>query len=40
MFDDNNIGPREAEIVGVIHDVKDRGPETAASFELTYPSNA
>jgi len=37
MLDDNNTGPREAEIVGVIHDVKDRGPETTASFDVYVP---
>ena len=37
MLDDNNTGSREAEIVGVIHDVKDRGPETAAGFDVYIP---
>jgi putative ABC transport system permease protein len=37
MIDDNNTGPREAAIVGVIHDVKDRGLETSPSFDIYIP---
>lgn len=37
MLNDNNAGPREAEIVGVIGDVKDRGPESAPSFDIYIP---
>jgi putative ABC transport system permease protein len=37
MLNDNNSGPREAEIVGVIHDVKDRGLETSPSFDIYIP---
>jgi predicted permease len=37
MLNDNNSGPREAEIVGVIHDVKDRGLETSSSFDIYIP---
>jgi len=34
---DTDSSPREAEIVGVIHDVKDRGLETAPSFDIYIP---
>jgi predicted permease len=37
MLDDNDSGPREAEIVGIIHDVKDRGLEAAPSFDIYIP---
>ena len=37
MLNDNNSGPREAEIVGVIRDVKDRGLETSSSFDIYIP---
>ena len=37
MLDDNDTGPREAQIVGVIHDVKDRGLETSPSFDVYIP---
>ena len=37
MLNDNDSGPREAEIVGVIHDVKDRGLETSSSFDIYIP---
>jgi predicted permease len=37
MIDDNDSGPREAQIVGVIHDVKDRGLETSPSFDIYIP---
>ena len=37
MLDDNDSGPREAQIVGVIHDVKDRGLETSPSFDIYIP---
>jgi predicted permease len=37
MLNDNNSGPREAEIVGIIHDVKDRGLETSSSFDIYIP---
>ena len=36
-INDNDSGPREAEIVGVIHDVKDRGLETSSSFDIYIP---
>lgn len=34
---DTDSSPRQAEIVGVIHDVKDRGLETAPSFDIYIP---
>ena len=34
---DTDSSPREAEIVGVIHDVKDRGLETSPSFDIYIP---
>jgi putative ABC transport system permease protein len=34
MLNDNDSGPREAEVVGIIHDVKDRGLEAAPSFDI------
>ena len=37
MLNDNDSGPREAEIVGIIHDVKDRGLETSSSFDIYIP---
>ena len=37
MLDDNDAGPRQAQIVGVIHDVKDRGLEMAPSFDVYIP---
>ena len=37
LLDDNDSGPREAEIVGIIHDVKDRGLETTSSFDIYIP---
>jgi putative ABC transport system permease protein len=37
MLNDNNSGPREAEIVGILHDVKDRGLETSSSFDIYIP---
>jgi predicted permease len=37
MLDDNDSKPRDAEVVGIIHDVKDRGLETAPSFDIYIP---
>lgn len=37
MLNDNDSGPREAEIVGIIHDVRDRGLETSTSFDVYIP---
>jgi predicted permease len=37
MLDDNDSGPREAEVVGIIHDVKDRGLEATPSFDIYIP---
>ncbi len=37
MLDDNNAKPREVEVVGIIHDVKDRGLEAAPSFDIYIP---
>jgi predicted permease len=37
MLDDNDSKPREAEIVGVIHDVKDRGLEATPGFDVYIP---
>jgi predicted permease len=37
MLDDNNFKPREEEVVGIIHDVKDRGLEAAPSFDIYIP---
>jgi putative ABC transport system permease protein len=37
MLDDNDSGPREAEVVGIIHDVKDRGLEASPSFDIYIP---
>ncbi len=37
MLDDNDSRPREAEVVGIIHDVKDRGLEAAPSFDIYIP---
>jgi predicted permease len=37
MLDDNDSGPRDAEVVGVIPDVKDRGLDAASSFDIYIP---
>lgn len=37
MLNDNDFGPREAEVVGIIHDVKDRGLEAPPSFDIYIP---
>lgn len=37
MLDDNASKPREAEVVGIIHDVKDRGLEAAPSSDIYLP---
>jgi len=37
MLDDNDSGPRNAQVVGIIHDVKDRGLEAAPSFDIYIP---
>src|SRR5271155_4595206 len=37
MVDDNDSGPRQAEVVGIIHDVKDRGLDVAPSFDVYIP---
>ena len=37
MLNDNDFKPREAEVVGIIHDVKDRGLEAAPSFDIYIP---
>ena len=37
MLDDNDSGPRAAEVVGIIHDVKDRGLEAAPSSDIYIP---
>jgi predicted permease len=37
MLDDNDSGPRKAEVVGIIHDVKDRGLEARPSFDIYIP---
>jgi predicted permease len=37
MFEDNDSKPREAEVLGIIHDVKDRGLEAAPSFDIYIP---
>lgn len=37
MLDDNDSGPRDAEVVGIIHDVKDRGLEALPSFDIYIP---
>ena len=37
MLDDNDSAPREADIIGIIHDVKDRGLETSSSFDIYIP---
>jgi predicted permease len=37
MLDDNDSKPREAEIVGIIRDVKDRGLEAPSSFDIYIP---
>jgi predicted permease len=37
MLDDNDSGPRTAEVVGIIHNVKDRGLEASLSFDIYIP---
>ena len=37
MLDDNDSQPREAEVVGIIRDVKDRGLDAAPSFDIYIP---
>jgi putative ABC transport system permease protein len=37
MLDDNDSEPREAEVVGIVHDVKDRGLEATPSFDIYIP---
>ncbi len=37
MLNDNDFKPREAQVVGIIHDVKDRGLEAAPSFDIYIP---
>ena len=37
MLDDNDSEPRKAEVVGIIHDVKDRGLEATPSFDIYIP---
>jgi predicted permease len=37
MLEDNDSKPRDAEVVGIIHDVKDRGLEAAPSFDIYIP---
>jgi putative ABC transport system permease protein len=37
MLDDNDSGPRQAEVVGIIHDVKDRDLEAAPDFDIYIP---
>jgi predicted permease len=37
MLDDNDSKPRDAEVVGIIHDVKDRELEAAPSFDIYIP---
>lgn len=37
MLNDNDSKPREAEVVGIIHDVKDRGLEALPSFDIYIP---
>jgi predicted permease len=37
LLDDNDSKPREGEVVGIIHDVKDRGLEAAPSFDIYIP---
>jgi predicted permease len=37
MLDDNDSKPREAEVVGIFHDVKDRGLDAAPSFDIYIP---
>jgi putative ABC transport system permease protein len=37
MLEDNDSNPRDAEVVGIIHDVKDRGLEAAPSFDIYIP---
>lgn len=37
MLNDNDSAPREAEVLGIIHDVKDRGLEASSSFDICIP---
>jgi putative ABC transport system permease protein len=37
MLNDNDFKPRDAQVVGIIHDVKDRGLEAAPSFDIYIP---
>ncbi len=37
MLDDNDSKPRQAEVVGIIHNVKDRGLDAASSFDIYIP---
>jgi predicted permease len=37
MLDDNDSKPRTAEVVGVIHDIKDTGLETRPTFDIYIP---
>src|SRR5580704_8680803 len=37
MLNDNDFKPREAQVVGIIHDVRDRGLEAAPSFDIYIP---
>jgi putative ABC transport system permease protein len=37
LLEDNDSKPREAEVVGIIHDVKNRGLEAAPSFDIYIP---
>lgn len=37
MLNDNDSGPREAEVAGIVHDVKDRGLEAPPSFDIYIP---
>jgi predicted permease len=37
MLNDNDSGPRDAEVVGIMHDVKDRGLDAAPSFDVYIP---
>lgn len=37
LLNDNDSGPRPAEVVGILHDVKDRGLDAAPSFDIYIP---
>jgi putative ABC transport system permease protein len=37
LLDDNDFKPRAAEVVGVIHDIKDTGLETRPTFDIYIP---